>query len=140
MALEDGGGGGMALGAGIGWQLMIAVAALGGGSGRRTCDYGVGVSIVEAKGLLLRHWHQCWQGWQERTCPMQGTYVGSNGKEIDVLRWRWRWCRYNDSVDEARARGPWHWTSKGKARAMKQCWHHDRSDKGEGKQLGEGTR
>ncbi len=62
MALEDGGGVAVALedgssmvtlGGGVGLQLKIAVAALGGGGGRRTCDDDIGFSIVKAKGLLL---------------------------------------------------------------------------------------
>jgi hypothetical protein len=38
---------------------------------------------------------------------MRGTSVGSDGKEIGVLRrlWRWRQCGYDDSVDEAREWG-----------------------------------
>jgi hypothetical protein len=60
-ALEDGGGAAVvledgssmaALGGGIGWRLKIAAAALGGSGGRGTCNDGVGVSIVKAKGLL----------------------------------------------------------------------------------------
>jgi hypothetical protein len=50
--------------------LKIATAALGSGGGRRTFNDGIGVSIVEAKGLLLQHWRQHWQGWQERTRVM----------------------------------------------------------------------
>jgi hypothetical protein len=53
MALEDGGGV-AALRGGIGWWLKIAAAALGGGGIRRTCNDGVGIGIVKAKGLLLR--------------------------------------------------------------------------------------
>jgi hypothetical protein len=60
-ALEDGGsavvalkdGGGAASGGGIGWQLKIAVAELGGSSDRRTCNNGIGVIIIKVKGLLL---------------------------------------------------------------------------------------
>ena len=52
MALEDGGSA-AALGDGIGWQLKVAAAALVGGDGGRTCNVGVGISIVEAGGLLL---------------------------------------------------------------------------------------
>ncbi len=67
MALEDGGGvavvlksggGAVALGGGIGWRLKIAAAALCGGGSRRTCNDGIGVSIVEAEGLLLGRRHQ----------------------------------------------------------------------------------
>ncbi len=99
MALEDGGsmavslkdGGGMAaLGGGVGKLLRIAAVALGNGGGRRTCDYGISISIVKAKGLLLQCQCQRRQGQQERTRLMQGTYVGSNCKEIDVL-WQWWW-------------------------------------------------
>ncbi len=61
VALKDGGGT-AALGSGIGWWFKIAAAALGSGS-RRTCNDDVGVSIVEAKGLLLGRQHQRWQGW-----------------------------------------------------------------------------
>ena len=90
--------------------------------------------------LILQCWHQRWQGWHKRTHPMQGTYVGSNGNKIGILQWWWWWwwCGYNNSVDEARARGGWRRTSTGKARAM-QLWCHDRSDKGEGKRLSKGT-
>ncbi len=61
MALEDGGGAAVvledgssaaALGGGIGWWLKIAAEALGGSGGRGTCNNGVGVSVVKAKGLL----------------------------------------------------------------------------------------
>jgi hypothetical protein len=52
LALEDYGSA-LALGGGIGRWFKIAVAALGGVGGRRTCNDGIGVSIVEAKGLLL---------------------------------------------------------------------------------------
>jgi hypothetical protein len=71
---------------------------------------------------------------------MRGTYVGSNGKEIGILWWQWRWgqCGYNNSIKKARARGRWHLTSTGKARAMQQ-WHHGRSDEEEVKQLGKGA-
>jgi hypothetical protein len=138
MALEDGGGM-AALGGGVGWWLKIAAAALGGGGGRRTCNDGVGVSIVKAKGLLLQYQHQHWQGWSERMHPMQGTYIISNGEEIGASWCRWLRCNYNDSVDEARARGQWCRTSTGKARAM-QGWHHNQSNKGEGKWLCKGTR
>ncbi len=51
VALENGGGVG-ALEDGVGWRLKIAVAALGGGGSRRTCNGGVGISVLEAKGLL----------------------------------------------------------------------------------------
>jgi hypothetical protein len=59
MVLEDGGGaavalkdGGsaVALGGGVGRQFKIAVAVLGSGGSRRTCNDGVGVSIAEAEG------------------------------------------------------------------------------------------
>ncbi len=87
MALEDGSGT-AALGGGIGWQLKIALAALGGrGGGRRTCNNGIGISIVEVKGLLLQR-NQHWQGRQESKCLMQGNDIGSNVKEIGVLRRR----------------------------------------------------
>ncbi len=51
VALEDGSGA-TALGSSIGWWLKIALAALGSSGCRQTCYDGVGVSIVEAKGLL----------------------------------------------------------------------------------------
>jgi hypothetical protein len=79
MALEDGGGtavvledGGAAagLGGGVGRHFKIAAAALGSGGRRRTCDNCVGVSVVEAKGILLQCWHQRWQRRQERMHPM----------------------------------------------------------------------
>jgi hypothetical protein len=49
VALEDDGGT-AALGGGFGWQLKIAEAALGGGCGRRTCNNGIGISVIKAKG------------------------------------------------------------------------------------------
>ncbi len=61
LALEDGssaavpledGGSVAALQGGIGWWLKIA-AALGGNGSRRTCDNGIGISVIKAKGLLL---------------------------------------------------------------------------------------
>jgi hypothetical protein len=57
---------------------------------------------------------------------MQGTYIGSNGKDIGLLQQRWQWqqCRYNNSINEARARGQWRRTSTGEARAMQQ-WCHE---------------
>jgi hypothetical protein len=48
VALEYGGGA-MALGGGFGRQLKIAVAALGYSCSRRTCNNGIGISIVKAK-------------------------------------------------------------------------------------------
>ncbi len=88
MALEDGGSA-AALGGGIGWHLKIALAVLGGrDGGRRTCNNGNGISIVEAKGLLLQSWCEQWQGQKERKCLMQGTKIGSNVKEIGLLRRR----------------------------------------------------
>jgi hypothetical protein len=59
MALEDGGsaavafedGGGAALGGGIGQRVKIPAVALGSGGGRRTFNYGIGISVVKAKGL-----------------------------------------------------------------------------------------
>jgi hypothetical protein len=108
-ALEDGGDA-AALGGGVGRWFKIVVVALGGSGRRRTCNDGVGVSVVKAKGFLLRHWHQHWQGWQEKTHTMQGTYVDSNGKEIGVLQWRWRQCGCKDGAGKARARGQWHGT------------------------------
>jgi hypothetical protein len=87
VVLEDGSGV-TALRGGIGRQLKIAAVALDGGGGRRTCNDGIGISAVKAEGLLFQRLRQHWQGWQERTRPMQGTYVGSNAKEVGVLRWR----------------------------------------------------
>ncbi len=110
MALEDGGST-VASGSGIGQGLKIAVAAFGGGGGRRTCANGIGVEIgievVKAKGLLLQQWRQRWQGWQERTHLMQGTYIDGDGTEIGVLRWQWLWqqCRCKDGAGKARAKG-----------------------------------
>ncbi len=69
-----------------------------GSGGRRTCNDGIGISIVKAKGFLLGHWHQCWQGQQDRTCTMQGTYVDSNGKEIGVLWHWWQQCGCQDGA------------------------------------------
>ncbi len=65
MALEDGGGV-AALRGGVGRQLKNAAVALGGGGDRRICNDGIGISVVEAKGLLLRRLCQCRQGSQER--------------------------------------------------------------------------
>jgi hypothetical protein len=105
VALEAGGGAAV-LGGGFGQRLKIAAAALGSGGGRRTCNDGINVSIVKAKGILLKQWRQCWQGRQETRCLIQGMYIGSNGKEIGVSRWWWWWwrCRYDNSVDKTRAR------------------------------------
>jgi hypothetical protein len=93
--MDENGSGAAALGGGIGHWLKIAAAALGGGGGRRTCNDGIGIDIginvVKAEGLLLRHWHQHQQGWQERMHPMQGTYINGDGKEIGILRWQWWW-------------------------------------------------
>jgi hypothetical protein len=47
------GGGTAALGGGVGRWFKIAADALGGGGRRRTWDDGIGISIVETKGLLL---------------------------------------------------------------------------------------
>jgi hypothetical protein len=71
---------------------------------------------------------------------MQGTYARSDGKEVGLLRWwwRWQWCRYKDGANKARARGQWRQTSTGEARATQQ-WHHKRSDEGGGKWLGKGA-
>ncbi len=137
--MEDGGGA-VALGGGVGRRLKIAAAAVGGSGGRRICNDGISVSIVEAKGLLLRHWHQHWQGQQERMRPMRGMYIGSNGEDIRVSQRRWQWWRYryNNSINKTRARGQWRRTSTGKARAMQQ-WHHNRSGRREGKWLGKGA-
>jgi hypothetical protein len=66
MVLEDGGGE-VALGGGVGQWFKIVAVALDGGGGRRTCNDWVGVSVAEAEGYLLRHWHQQWGGRQERT-------------------------------------------------------------------------
>jgi hypothetical protein len=117
MALEDGGGAVVALENG---GCTTGDAALGSGSNRRTCKDGIGVSVTKAEGLLLQRWRQHQQGQQERMLPMQGMDIGSNGKEIGVLQqwWRWQWCGYIESVDEARVRGRWCRTSTGKARAM----------------------
>jgi hypothetical protein len=50
VALEDCGGTAV-LGGDAGWWFKIAVTVLGGSGSRRTCDNGVGTSIVEAEGL-----------------------------------------------------------------------------------------
>ncbi len=114
MMLEDGGsaavvlevgGDAAALEGGIGQHFKIAAVALGGGGGRRTGNDGVSISIVKAKGLLLQHWCQQWQGRQVRMHPMRGTYVGRNGKEVGVLRWWWQWCGCKDGAGKARVRG-----------------------------------
>jgi hypothetical protein len=39
---------------------------------------------------------------------MQDTYVDGNGKEIGLLRWRWRRCQCKDGASKARVRGRWH--------------------------------
>jgi hypothetical protein len=52
VALEDGGAA-VGLGGGVGRRFKIAAAALGSGGGRRTCDNGIGVSIIKAGGLFL---------------------------------------------------------------------------------------
>ena len=46
------GGGAAARGGGVGWRLKIAVAVLGSSGGKRTCNDGVGISLVKAEGLL----------------------------------------------------------------------------------------
>jgi hypothetical protein len=51
VALKDGGGA-AARGGGVGWRLKIAVAVLGSSGGKRTCNDGVGISLVKAEGLL----------------------------------------------------------------------------------------
>ncbi len=58
VALEDCGSA-VVLGGGIGQRFKIALVALGGGSDRRTCDNGIGISVVEAKSLLVQCWRQC---------------------------------------------------------------------------------
>jgi hypothetical protein len=71
---------------------------------------------------------------------MQGMYVSSDCNKIGISQqwWWWQRCRYEDSVDKARARGQWCRTSTGKERVMQQRYHN-RSDEGEGKELGKGT-
>jgi hypothetical protein len=49
VALEDGGGA-LAFGGGFGLRLKIAVAVLGSGCGRRTCNDGIGISVIKAEG------------------------------------------------------------------------------------------
>jgi hypothetical protein len=65
MALENGGSAAVALeigsgaaelGGGVGGWLRITAAALGGGGNRRTCNDGIGSSVVKDEGLLLRRW------------------------------------------------------------------------------------
>jgi hypothetical protein len=74
MVLEDGGGAVVTLGGDVvRWRwaaVQDAVVALGGGGGRRTCNDGVGIGVVETYGLLVPRWCQRWLGWQERTRPM----------------------------------------------------------------------
>jgi hypothetical protein len=57
MVLEDGSSA-VALGGGVGHWLKIAVGALGGGGGRRSCDNGIsvdiGINAIKAVGLLLQ--------------------------------------------------------------------------------------
>jgi hypothetical protein len=114
MVLEDGGGKALALedggtaaglGGGIGRRFKIAAAALGSGGGRRTCNNGVGISVIKAGGLFLRCQHQRWQEPRERMRPMQGTYIDGNGKEIGISWWQWWWCGCKDGAGKARARG-----------------------------------
>ncbi len=61
MVLEDGGGAAVALedggstavlGGGVGWRLKTAVAALGSGKGKKTCNDSIGISIVKAEGSV----------------------------------------------------------------------------------------
>ncbi len=107
MALKDVGSA-TALGGGVGRRLIIAVAALGGGGGRRTCDDGVGVDvgvgILKATGLLL--WRLA-RTVREDVSDAREVCQG-DGKEIGVLRRRWRLCRCKDGAGKARARGQWH--------------------------------
>jgi hypothetical protein len=56
----DDGGGKVALGGGVGGRLKIGAVPLGSGSGRMTCIDGIGIRVVEAKGLILQHWSQRW--------------------------------------------------------------------------------
>jgi hypothetical protein len=56
----DDSGGGAALGGGVGGWLKIGAVPLGSGSSRMTCIDGVGIRVVEAKGLLLQHRSQRW--------------------------------------------------------------------------------
>ncbi len=63
VALE-GGGGVAALGGGFGRWLKIAAAALGSGCGRRTCNDGIGITVIKAKGY----------------CHNVGISVGKDGK------------------------------------------------------------
>ncbi len=65
--MEDDGGT-AALEGGFGWRLKIAAAALGGGCGRRICDDGIGISIIEAEGY----------------CHDVGVSVDKNGKRGHV--------------------------------------------------------
>ncbi len=52
VALEDGGDAAALVG-GVRQQFKIAAVAWGGGGGRRTCNDDIGISVVEAEGLLL---------------------------------------------------------------------------------------
>ncbi len=118
VVLEDGNGT-ATLGGSI-WRRFNIAAVVLSGSSRRTCGDSIGVSNVKAEGLLLQRLHHRQQGRQERTCPMQGTYVGSNGIEIGILRRRlwWQQGGYDNSLKVARVRGQWRRTSTGKARGM----------------------
>ncbi len=53
VALKDHGGGAAALGGVVGRWFEIAAVALGGSGGRRTCDDGIGISVIKAEGLVL---------------------------------------------------------------------------------------
>ncbi len=122
VALEDGSNA-VALVGGVGWQFKIAVAALGGNSGRRTCNDGIGISVIKAKGILLQCWHQHQQGQRDKMRTMQGTYTDSNGKEIGVSQQQWWQCEYQDG-DTRQEQGDdgmvpdWHRGGKGKARMV----------------------
>ncbi len=79
MVLEDGGGVAV-LGGGVGHRLKIAMVALGGGGGRRTCDDGlgvnVGVDVVKAMGKLL---------WRLARMAREDT---SNARDVRQRRWQ----------------------------------------------------
>ncbi len=57
VALEDGSSAAALVG-GVRQRFRIMASVLGGGGGRRTCNDDIGISVVEAEGFLLEHWHQ----------------------------------------------------------------------------------
>jgi hypothetical protein len=137
VALEDGGNA-AALGAGIGRRFKIAAAALGrGGGGRRMCDDGVGISVINARIPITTSASASARTAREDAydakvvCRQQ--WQGDRGIAAAVAAVRMqRWCRQGESKGTRRQ------TSTGKARAMQQ-WRHQRGEGGEEKRLDEGT-